>query len=150
MGVEAFVSGDGYVCVRLSVTNYIYFISNVCWVPNNKNNTFSPVYLKLFFVFKRTLVEPLQYCDFIDHSIKKSSYDTTVKNNMDYLKLKLIKTTQVLVSKPKRENRCTYAPTIAIFFQRVNHVSKIMTSIYIHHNMFRASHKKLQYIWHTS
>ena len=52
--------------------------------------------MKIFYGFKNTLVEPLEYGGFIDHSIKKLSCDTTVEDNMDYLKLNLIIPTNVL------------------------------------------------------
>ena len=45
---------------------------------------------------KRYLVETLYYCDFIDYYVEKFSCDTTVKNSLDYLKLKVMKYTQLL------------------------------------------------------
>ena len=38
------------------------------WVPNDTTNNMSPGYMKLFSGLNKTLVEPLEYCDFIGHS----------------------------------------------------------------------------------
>ena len=59
--------------------------------------------MKLFSGFKSTLIEPLEYFDFIEHSRKKFSCATTVNINMDYLNLNVKRPTKVLGSKPKRE-----------------------------------------------
>ena len=61
---------------------------------------------------------------------------TITKNSLEYLKLK--------VKKPKRENWCTYAPTILVFCQPDNNVSKTTTALYIHQKMGHESHKKIQ------
>ena len=86
--------------------------------------------MKLFSGFKRTLIEILECCDFIDHPRKKLSCDTTVKNNMEYLKLNVIRPNNVLGSKHKRESRCTYAPTIEAFRQPSNYVRKNDRNVY--------------------
>ena len=100
--------------------------------------------MKLFSVFKSTLVEPLEYFDFIDRAIKKLSCDTTVKNNLYYLKLNLIRTAKIVRSKSKIENWCTYAPIISVLSQPGKYVRKIITTMYIHQKMIHASHKKIQ------
>ena len=116
------------------------------WFSNNTSNNFSPVDMKLFSVFKSTLVGLLYYCDLIYHSRNKFSCSTTVKNNMDYFKLNVIKPTKVLGSKPKREKWCKYAPTIMVLLQTGKYVIKTMTAMYIHQNMDHASYKKIQEI----
>ena len=78
--------------------------------------------------------------------MKKFSFATTVKNNMDYLKLNVIRTTKVLGSKPKREKWCKYAPTIVVFHQPGKYELKTMTAMYIHHNMDHTYYKKIQEI----
>ena len=108
MGEEAFVSGVGSVSVLLPGTNDIYVVAPIYWFPNNNASTLPPGTTKYFSGFKSTLVKPLEYCDFIDYPRKKFSCDTTIKNILDNLKLKLTKPTQVLGYKPKRANRCTY------------------------------------------
>ena len=102
MGEYVFASDVGSVAVCLPITNYIYFISPLYWVPGNITIMLSPGYMKLSSSFKITVIEPLEYCGFICHSRNKFSCATTVKSNLDYLKLKVIKTTQVLVSKHTR------------------------------------------------
>ena len=60
--------------------------------------------MKISSGFKGIPVKPLAYCGFIDHFIKKLSSVMKVKNNLAYLKLKVIKLTQVLGLKPKKSN----------------------------------------------
>ena len=85
--------------------------------------------MKIFSGFKSTFIEPLEYCDFIEHSKNKFYCANTAKNYLDYLKLKVIKPTQVLGSKLKIENWCTYAPTTNIFFPPGNHFIQHMKAI---------------------
>ena len=73
------------------------------WFPNGTANNFPPGAMQLFSGFKSTLIEPLDYFDFVDLSREKFSYATTVNNNMEYLNINVIRPTQVLGSKPKRE-----------------------------------------------
>ena len=80
---------------------------------------------------------------FIENSSNKVSYGTTIKNNLDYLKLKVIKPTQVLGLKPTIENRCASVPTFVIFHYPGNRVKK-NTEMYIHQNMGHSYHKKIQ------
>ena len=54
------------------------------------------------------------------------------------MKLKLIKPTKVLGSKPERSNWCTYEPTILFSLQSVNNYIKTIVSMYIHHKMGNA------------
>ena len=89
---------------------------------------FSPGNMQVFSVFKSTLVGLLYYCDLIYHSRNKFSCSTTVKNDMDYFKLNVIKPTKVLGSKPKREKWCKYSPTIMLLRQPGKYVIKINDS----------------------
>ena len=115
---ETFASDSRDVSVCFLVTKDIYLITPVYWFTNDMVNTLSPGYLKLFSGFNIIFVELLEYCNFIDHKIKKLSCDTTVKHNMVNLKLKLRKSNQVLGLKPTRENSCTYAPNIVVFVRQ--------------------------------
>ena len=70
----------------------------VYWVLNDTSNNMSPGSMIIFHGLNSTLIKTVEYHDFIDHPSKKFSYDTTTKNNLDYLKIKLIRTTQFLGS----------------------------------------------------
>ena len=66
---------------------------------------------------------------------------------MDYLKLNVIRPTNVLGSKPKREEEwCKYEPTIVVLHQPGKYGIKTMTEMYIHHNMDHVYQKKIQEI----
>ena len=90
---EIFSSGLRAVCFHFQCTKYIYVIATLYWVPNYTTNTLFPVDMKIFYGFNSTSVEILEYYYFIDHYIKELSCATTIKNNLDYLKLKVIKPT---------------------------------------------------------
>ena len=103
MGEYSFALGIVDFSVQFPGTNDIYVISPMYWVPNDTTNISSPGAMKSLSGFKSTLIEPLEYFDFIKHSRKKFSYATTVNDNMDYLKLIVIIPTKFLVSKTKIE-----------------------------------------------
>ena len=96
MGEQAFALGVGDFSIRFPGTNDIYVISHVYWVPNDTANNISSEAMKLFSGFRINLIEPLEYFDFIDYSRSKFSCATTVNNNMNYLKLNVIRPTKVL------------------------------------------------------
>ena len=79
MDEEDFDMGVGAVSVFFPGTNDIYVISLMNWVPNDTTNTMSPGEMKLLSGFNITLVEPLEYCDFIGNSRNIFSCATTVK-----------------------------------------------------------------------
>ena len=146
MGEYLFASGIRSNDVHFPGTNYIYVFLPVYWVPDDTTNTLSPGAMQLLYVFKSTVIETISYFDLTFHSRKKFSCVIIVKNNMDYLKLNVIRPTDVLGSKTKRERWCKYAPTIVSLRQPGKYVIKTMTAMYNHQNMDNASHKKIQEI----
>ena len=65
---------------------------------------------------------------------------------MDYLKLNVIRHTNVLGSKDIREKWFKYAPSIVVLLQPGKYVIKTITEMHNHQNMYHASHKKIQEI----
>ena len=65
---------------------------------------------------------------------------------MDYLKLNVIRHTNVLGSKHIREKWFKYAPSIVVLRQTGKYVIKKITAMYNYQNMDHASHKKIQEI----
>ena len=74
-----------------------------------------PGAMKLLCRFNSTLVEPLEFCNLIYYPRKNVSCATTVINNLDLLKINVIRPTKVLGSKPKIAKQCTYAQNILVF-----------------------------------
>ena len=136
--------GVGDVSVRFLGINDIFVVATMYWITNYTSSTMHPVYMKSLSRFKITLVYPLAYFYFIEHSRNKFSCDTTVKNNLYNLKLKVLKPTQVLGYKTNRSNRCTYEPAIVVLCQTCNNSRKMVTLMYIKQNMGHAYHKKIQ------
>ena len=146
MWEEALYLGIRDVSVHFLGTNYIFMITPVCWVTNYMTNNLYPGSIKLFSGFKITLARPLKYCNFIDHFGKQYSCFAIIKNNLAYLKLKLIKPNQVLGSRSKRANMFTSAPTTTVFYYPGRYAREKMTEMYIHQKMDHESHKKIQQI----